>query len=182
MIVHFTSDSVEGRVPPGANRAGACAIVAAALVLVGVLPAAADVSGKVVAVHDGSTITVVTNSQQTRLRLAAIDAPDITQPHGKDSRQSLAGLCLGKTAALGDDRSDAGGRAHARVQCDGIDAGEQQVRRGLAWVDPQTAAKDSPLHALESGAKAARRGLWADPAPVPPWIWRRKMCCSVSVQ
>ncbi len=27
---------------------------------------------------------------------------------------------------------------------------------------------------LEAGAKEAKRGLWADPSPVPPWEWRRQ--------
>ena len=157
-------------------------MVGAALAFAAIFPAMAAIDAKVVAVADGSTITIATERAQARLRLAAIDAPDVAQPHGKDSRQSLAGLCLGRTAALGDYRRDAHGHVHARVLCEGIDAGEEQVRRGLAWVDPQTAAKDSPLHALASAAKAARRGLWADPDPIAPWIWRRKMCCSVSVQ
>lgn len=27
---------------------------------------------------------------------------------------------------------------------------------------------------LEDEAKAAKRGLWADSQPVPPWAWRRR--------
>jgi len=26
---------------------------------------------------------------------------------------------------------------------------------------------------LEQEARAAKRGLWADPSPVPPWEWRK---------
>jgi endonuclease YncB( thermonuclease family) len=31
---------------------------------------------------------------------------------------------------------------------------------------------DPALIALESEARAARRGLWAGNEPVPPWTWR----------
>ena len=30
------------------------------------------------------------------------------------------------------------------------------------------------LLALEAEAKAARRGLWRDLKPVPPWLWRER--------
>jgi endonuclease YncB( thermonuclease family) len=32
----------------------------------------------------------------------------------------------------------------------------------------------SPVLAAQNAAKGTRRGLWSDPAPVPPWEWRAK--------
>ncbi len=32
---------------------------------------------------------------------------------------------------------------------------------------------DQSLSDLEEEARVARRGLWADPDPIPPWEWRR---------
>jgi endonuclease YncB( thermonuclease family) len=29
------------------------------------------------------------------------------------------------------------------------------------------------LEGLEKDARAAKKGLWADPQPVPPWEWRK---------
>jgi len=33
------------------------------------------------------------------------------------------------------------------------------------------ARRELILRDLEQEARAPRRGLWADPAPVPPWEW-----------
>jgi hypothetical protein len=27
---------------------------------------------------------------------------------------------------------------------------------------------------IEIGQREAKKGLWADPAPVPPWEWRKR--------
>jgi micrococcal nuclease len=33
--------------------------------------------------------------------------------------------------------------------------------------------RDPELKALELQARAEKRGLWVDPNPIPPWVWRR---------
>lgn len=129
--------------------------------------------GRVVSVHDGDTLTVLVERRQVKVRLAEIDAPEMGQPFGKNSKQSLSELCFGKPAALDMRGQDRYKRAIARVTCDGTDANAEQVRRGYAWTYTQYTRADSPLYEMEHEARAARRGLWADPAPVPPWNWRR---------
>jgi endonuclease YncB( thermonuclease family) len=138
-----------------------------------VSPALADIRGKVVSVHDGDTLTVVIDRRQVRVRLTDIDAPELGQPFGTRSRQSLAELCFGKEARLDVRGQDRYNRSLARVTCAGRYANAEQVRRGYAWTFVRYARQDSPLYALEHEARSARRGLWADPAPVPPWAWRR---------
>jgi len=32
---------------------------------------------------------------------------------------------------------------------------------------------DLELEKLEKEARVAKKGLWADPHPVPPWEWRK---------
>ena len=64
-------------------------------------------------------------------------------------------------------------RTIAQVTCAGTDANAEQVRRGLAWTYTRYARVSSPLYAIQSAAQAENRGLWADPAPTPPWDWRR---------
>jgi endonuclease YncB( thermonuclease family) len=136
-------------------------------------PAHANVLARVVSVQDGDTLTVLVEQRQLRVRLTDIDAPELRQPYGTRSRQSLAELCFGKIAALDVRGQDRYKRAIARVTCDGRDANAEQVRRGYAWTYTRFAPADSPLHAIQNEARAVRRGLWADPSPVPPWDWRR---------
>ena len=133
----------------------------------------ADVRGRVVSVHDGDTLTVLIDHRQVRVRLTDIDAPERGQPFGTRSRESLSDLCFGKTAALDVRGQDRYQRTLAQVTCAGTDANAEQVRRGYAWTFVRYARPGSPLLALENEARAAHRGLWQDPAPVPPWDWRR---------
>jgi endonuclease YncB( thermonuclease family) len=137
------------------------------------LSAHADFTGKVVAVADGDTLTVLREHEQIKVRLNEIDAPEKAQAFGNRSKQSLSELCFDKSATLADQGKDRYGRTLARVHCEGIDANTEQVRRGMAWVYRKYAPKGSPLYAVEGEAKAARRGLWVDTEPVPPWEWRK---------
>jgi endonuclease YncB( thermonuclease family) len=131
------------------------------------------VLGQVVAVQDGDTLTVLLDRRQMKVRLKDIDAPELGQPFGRSSRQSLSDLCFGKTAAIEVGGRDRYKRAIAQVTCAGTDANAEQVRRGLAWTYARYAPRDSPLFAVEHEARIARRGLWTDPTPMAPWNWRR---------
>src|SRR5437773_12301983 len=133
----------------------------------------ADFTGRVVRVHDGDTLTVLVDHTQVRVRLTDIDAPELGQAFGKRSRQSLADMCAGQVARVADRGKDRYKRTLGHVNCRGLDANTEQVRRGMAWVYVRYAPKNSPLYALESTARSQRVGLWAEPAPVPPWEWRR---------
>lgn len=126
----------------------------------------------VVGIQDGDTLTALCEQKQIRVRLAEIDAPERKQPFGTRSRQSLADMCFQRRAKLNTVDVDRYGRTVARVYCDGMDANTEQVRRGMAWVYVRY-SKDAALPAIEADARQRKRGLWADPSPVPPWEWRR---------
>jgi endonuclease YncB( thermonuclease family) len=145
----------------------------AILALVLSFPAWADTQGLVVSVHDGDTLTVLVERQQIKVRLAEIDAPELRQPFGNRSKQSLAELCFQVTAKVEQIARDRYGRSVGKVECAGVDAGAHQVATGMAWVYDRYSKPSSPLYRLQDGAKAARRGLWAESEPVPPWEWRR---------
>ena len=128
----------------------------------------------VIGISDGDTLTVLNeNKQQVKIRLAEIDAPEARQPFGTKSKQSLSELCFGKQAQIKPRVKDRYGRTVARVTCDGVDANAEQVNRGMAWVYRKY-AKDNKLYVLQHEAKAAKRGLWSDPSPIPPRAWRQQ--------
>lgn len=137
------------------------------------LPSYAEVNARVVSVHDGDTLTVAVGRRQVKVRLKDIDAPELRQPFGQRSKQSLSDLCFGKPAVLDIVSQDRYRRTIAGITCAGIDANTEQVRRGYAWTYARYARVNSPLFTLEAEARAAHRGLWVDAAPVPPWDWRR---------
>jgi len=144
------------------------------LTLVALTANAETITGKVVAVADGDTLTVLHDRKQIKVRLTEIDAPEKKQAFGNRSKQSLSDLCFNKTATLNGKGKDRYGRTLARVTCDGVDANAEQVKRGMAWVFDRYVA-DNSLYALQDDAKAAQRGLWRDTEPVPPWEWRASM-------
>ena len=141
--------------------------------LLATVPAYAVVAARVISVHDGDTLTVLIDHRSVRVRLTDIDAPELGQPFGTRSKQSLSDLCFGKSVALDVRSLDRYGRTLAQVTCAGTNANAEQVRRGYAWIFTRYARPDSPLHALQSEARAAHRGLWMDLSPTPPWDWRR---------
>jgi micrococcal nuclease len=135
-------------------------------------PPPATTTGKVVSVHDGDTVTVRTDDGQTlKVRLQGIDAPELRQPFGNRSRDELSALVKGKPVTLVEHGRDKYGRTLANVMVDGVDANARQVATGMAW-HYERFDKSPGLARAQSTARAARRGLWGDAAPVAPWEWR----------
>lgn len=146
------------------------------------LAQAYQITGRVVNVADGDTITVRDGSENYRIRLASIDAPEKGdgsdrpgQPYGEASRRFLAAEVAGKDVTLECFEEDRYGRHICNVLMGEITANQLLVYAGMAWANRQGKDKylrDRRLLALQEDAKANKRGLWAEPNPVPPWVWR----------
>src|SRR5690349_17564434 len=148
----------------------------AALVLLALAQAslAAEISGRVVGIVDGDTLTVLDEARrQPRVRLAEIDTPEARQPYGSRARQALSDLAFGKFVRVVVQDTDRYGRTVGRVYAGPVDVNAEMVRQGAAWVYRQY-SRDSSLLRLEQEAREARRGLWALPEAerAPPWEWR----------
>lgn len=144
---------------------------ALAVALTIAVTAAHAFTGKVIGISDGDTLTVLDRQRPVRIRLADIDAPESGQPFGRRARESLSELAYGKQAEVAARGRDSYGRMLGRVRVEGVDLNAEQIRRGYAWVFRRF-TNDPALIALEGEARAAKRGLWAGRAPVPPWAWR----------
>jgi endonuclease YncB( thermonuclease family) len=123
--------------------------------------AATIVSGRVVHVIDGNGLVVLVGERRITVRLADIEAPKQREPHAIASRQSLSAICGGELASLEVSGRDRSGGMLAQVTCAGTNANSEQVRRGMAWVTDRGPNSASPLHAVQSEAREARRGLWS---------------------
>ncbi|MFZ2301817.1 MAG: thermonuclease family protein [Gallionella sp.] len=143
-------------------------------------PAWADFTGNVVGVADGDTITVLdADKVQHKIRLTGIDAPEKKQPFGNRSKQSLSDMVFNKTVTVETDKRDRYGRELGKVLAGGKDVNLEQVRTGFAWhykaYERTQSATDRQAYAdAENEAKAAKRGLWVDAEPTPPWEWRHQ--------
>ena len=141
-------------------------------------PAWADITGNVVGVADGDTITVLdADKVQHKIRLTGIDAPEKKQPFGNRSKQSLSNMVFNKTVTVETDKRDRYGRELGKVLTGDKDVNLEQVRTGMAWhykayERTQSATDRQAYTDVEKEAKAAKRGLWADSEPMPPWVWR----------
>jgi endonuclease YncB( thermonuclease family) len=56
---------------------------------------------------------------------------------------------------------------------DGTNVNQELVTHGWCWWYRKYAPGDTVLEGLETEAREAKRGVWADPQPVPPWEWRQ---------
>lgn len=151
------------------------------LTMLWAVAAAADTyTARVVAVTDGDTIKVLdSQTQQHKIRLAGIDAPEKSQPFGHRSKQHLSDLVFGKQVTLDCNKIDRYRREICVVLVDGKDANLGQVAAGLAWwyrkyAKEQSAQQRVDYEAAEDSARSGRLGLWIEPDPMPPWEWRHR--------
>src|SRR5262245_47624955 len=138
---------------------------------------AATLQAKVVEVKSGNTLVVSNTSRSVRVRLKSVAPPEAGQPFFDAARDHLKALVLDQAVTV-EYTHLVDGYLEARVFLNGLDIGSQMLRDGVAWFDHSTnyGLKDSDrdLYAqCEQAARAEKRGLWQDAAPVAPWEYRR---------
>jgi len=136
--------------------------------------------GRVVGVADGDTVTVLAEGRVRHVvRLAGIDAPEKAQPYGDRAKHHLSDLVFGTIVDVEYAKRDRYGRIVGKIVRDGRDASLALIEAGYAWHFKRYAAEqsraDRAIYArAEDAARDARRGLWSEPAPLPPWEWRAR--------
>lgn len=142
-----------------------------------------ELSGRIVSVADGDTVTLRAGGRTHRVRLASIDAPEAGdrdrpgQPYGKAAGRHLRTLAGdAEVSALCHERDQYDRDVCDLTLPDGTSANQRMVADGMAWANRQGGDKylrDRGLLDLQEAARQARRGLWADrQQPVQPWVWR----------
>jgi endonuclease YncB( thermonuclease family) len=175
-VAGLSQDAFAGRksLSSAAFAAGGAAAAAAAKT-----STQTTLQGRVVGVKDGDTIVVLDAQKRTHdLRLADIDAPEACQAFGSRAKQHLSNLIYSKQVTVQILDVDKYRREVARIFLEGRDINLEQVRAGFAWYwrrsDARLGAQERVLYAQAAyEAQSARRGLWSDAQPVPPWDFRK---------
>lgn len=132
-----------------------------------------EIQGKVVNVVDGDTITLRSGKDLLSIRLEGIDAPERGQAYWEQSRDYLKDLVTDKEVVVKKTGTDKYNRTLGNLIVGKTNACEKMVEQGWAWHFKRYSA-DKVLAKLETEAIEARRGLWADINPMPPWEYRAK--------
>ena len=136
-------------------------------------------TGRVVRVTDGDTIVVLDSAKaQHKIRLQGIDAPERKQAFGTKSKEHLSDSVAGKFVVVEYSKRDRYERILGKVLLNDEDMNLEQVKAGYAWhykkYQKEQIPADRELYSnAEIEAREAKRGLWHDPKPVPPWDYRK---------
>lgn len=169
-----------------------CAAFGASIALLQPAQAAKNytLTGKVVQIADGDTLTVLDASKaQHKVRLANIDTPETGkgkkrpgQPFSNNAKDALEQWVAGKTIELTCFEQDRYERNICQIGLTQINGqpgtvNEALVAQGMAWAYTGSNGRylrDKRLIDVQSDAQRNQRGLWAQPSPVPPWEWRQR--------
>jgi len=137
--------------------------------------ATTEFHGKVIAIIDGDTIEVLHNKTTERIRLNGIDCPEKRQAFGTRAKQATSSLGFGQMVTVHRTGKDRFGRTLATIiLSDGRNLNHELVKEGWCWWYRKYAPDYATLQALEAEARQAKKGLWVDDNPVPPWAWRKQ--------
>jgi micrococcal nuclease len=163
---------------PGRSAAGVLALVVALCVLASLGAARArgpaagsELRGTVVKVRDGDSMVLRRGGANVDVRVFGVDCPERGQPWSARAKSFTAGLVGNREVVVTVKDVDRYGRIVGDVVLGGRDLAHELLREGLAWYYRRYAS-DPTLERLEADARAARRGLWSEPSPVPPWRFR----------
>jgi micrococcal nuclease len=132
-------------------------------------------SGEVVSVTDGDTLWIrhPDGGPPRSVRIEGIDAPEICQPWGPQSREALKAVVLHRVVTVAPHRLDTYGRWLAVVRFQHDDVGARMVREGWAW-SYRFRQNPGPYTVQERWARTRRVGLFVSASPEMPRDFRRR--------
>jgi endonuclease YncB( thermonuclease family) len=136
-------------------------------------------------IYDGDTLRVVKGSEEMKIRLCGIDAPEKKQDLGVASRDYLRSLVAKGDGTVyltlhGKDNRKKRDVAELFLPVKGKDEdiflNGEMVRAGMAMMYPQYVGNCPNKNAIavaEEMAKESKAGVWKNPNSQPPWVWRK---------
>ena len=139
----------------------------------------ANEEGVVINVVDGDTVHLLNDNQEKlKVRLHHIDAPELDQSYGKESKFALEQLILNKKVTVISDKKDKYKRLLGVISLDEVDVNLEMIKAGAAWHFKKYAKFDQAQEQYqiydenEHQAKLKKIGLWKEKA-ISPWLWRK---------
>ncbi|KAL8240987.1 hypothetical protein R6Q59_014342 [Mikania micrantha] len=111
-------------------------------------------------------------ARKYRIRLRGIDAPESAMPYGKEAKEELSKMIVGKSLKILIFDEDRYGRCVGDIYCNGVFVQERMLKKGLVW-HYDAYDKRPELEKWEKDARDKRIGLWASANPEKPWEWRK---------
>ncbi len=130
--------------------------------------------GSVQYVYDGDTILVASKGKKYKIRLEGIDAPELTQTFGLESKQYLKSLIDGKHIQFSIGKKDKYNRVVSFIHIKGAhqSVNTTMVKQGYAWWYRKYAKNNKALKHSQKQAKLKKRGLWSKYKPIAPWKYK----------
>jgi micrococcal nuclease len=131
--------------------------------------------GWVTKVVDGDTLHVqpAQGGSSQKLRIKGIDAPEVCQAWGMQSREALARMVWGQRVTVQLNDVDDHGRWLAQVFVNGEDVGARLVAQGHAW-SYQFRRDPGPYAFQQQQAAINRLGLFGQPQAMRPREFRQR--------
>ena len=136
-------------------------------------------------IYDGDTLRVTDGTQEIKVRLCGIDAPEKDQALGTASRDHLRNLVAqgrGRITLVETDvdrynRTVAEAFVSTGSGEEEIYLNAQMVADGMAYTYPQyvgSCPNGSVIEAAEAEARRTAAGVWSSPSSQKPWEYRRR--------
>lgn len=132
-----------------------------------------QIAGVFESVHDGDTVTLRDGANKIhKVRLAEIDAPELSQPWGVNAKEVLQSVLEGKSGWIVVRSKDRYGRELSLVYTPErqMSLNEFMVSSGWAWCY-DAYSTDKRYEDMEQIARKHKEGMWYEPEP--PWEYRK---------
>ena len=127
-----------------------------------------------IAITDGDSLKGVYKNELIKIRLAEIDAPELRQAFGLDSKNCLISLIQESNNEVffkfkEKDRYD---RHVGWIYSKNLDINLEMVKKGCAWVYDRYVQR-KVLFKHQDNARENNIGLWKNSEAIAQWKWRR---------
>lgn len=131
------------------------------------------IKGIITHVSDGDTVVLTDeDGEKYKVRLNGIDAPEMGQSYGEESKAFLESLVLDKVVEVDEIGVDQYKRVLGVLSVEGKDVNKAMLENGMAWQYKYN--KDQSYRDLMDKARRQKINLWSDPNAQDPHTWRKE--------